>query len=148
MQIVLHEGVSGLGNRGDIVDVTDGYARNFLIPQGLASRSTEGAKAQADAMRRTWQLKNAKEREAAEEVAKVLVAKSVVITARASGEGRLYGSVSAADIATAVRDQTGIELDRRSIDTGEGVHEVGTHTVTARPHDAVQFPITIEVAPA
>lgn len=145
MQIVLHEGVPGLGNRGDIVEVKDGYARNYLIPGGLAAKSTPGAAAQADAMRRSWQLKNAKEREAAEEVAKVLVAKSVVITARASGEGRLYGSVSAADVATAVSDQTGIELDRRSIDVGEGIHEVGTHTVTARPHDEVQFPITVEV---
>ncbi len=75
MQVVLHEGVAGLGNRGDIVDVADGYARNYLIPKGLARMGTAGAEAQAEAMRRTWQLKNAKEREAAEEVAKVLVAK-------------------------------------------------------------------------
>ncbi len=145
MRIVLHEGVSGLGNRGDLVDVSDGYARNFLIPEGKAQLATSGAEAQAEAMRKSWQLKNAKDREAAEEIAKLLVARSIMIPARAGAGGKLFGSITGADIVTAITEQTEIELDRKMLSLGESIRSLGTHMVTAQPHADVQFPITVEV---
>jgi len=148
MKVVLHQQVPQLGNRGDVVDVSDGYARNYLIPQGVAQKATDGVEAQAEAMRKTWVLKNAKDREAAEEVAKALVTSSIVISARASSEGKLFGSVSSSDVVDAVKAQTGVELDRKMLNLAEGIKTVGTHTVTVHPHDDVQFPVTVEVEAA
>jgi large subunit ribosomal protein L9 len=145
MRIVLHQGVKGLGNRGDVIEVADGFARNYLIPQGLAQRANAGAEAQAEAMRRAWSHKNSQQREAAEEVAKTLVAKTIVVTARASGEGKLFGSVNPTDIAEAIEAQTGVVLDRKSIHLAEGIRTVGTHSVKVQPHADVEFPVTIEV---
>jgi large subunit ribosomal protein L9 len=147
MRIVLHEGVKGLGNRGDVLDVADGFARNYLIPQGLAQRANAGAEAQAEAMRRSWNQKNTQQREAAEEVAKTLVARTIVVTVRASGEGKLFGSVSPADIAEAVEAQTGVVLDRKTIHVDEGIRTTGTHSVKVQPHAEVEFPVSIEVSP-
>jgi large subunit ribosomal protein L9 len=146
MRIVLHQGVRGLGNRGDVLDVADGYARNYLIPQGLAQRANAGVEAQAEAMRKAWNQKNTQLREAAEEVAKTLVAKTIVITARASGEGKLFGSVNLGDIAEAIEAQTGVVLDRKSIHLDEGIRSVGTHSVKVQPHSDVEFPVTLEVS--
>lgn len=146
MRIVLHQVVRGLGNRGDVLDVADGYARNFLIPQGLAQRANAGVEAQAEAMRKAWNQKNTQQREAAEEVAKTLVAKTIVIAARASGEGKLFGSVNTGDIADAIEAQTGVVLDRKSIHLDEGIRSVGTHSVKVQPHNDVEFPVTLEVS--
>lgn len=145
MRVVLHEGVSGLGNRGDLVDVSDGYGRNFLIPQGKAQLATAGVEAQAESMRKSWQLKNAKDREAAEEIAKLLVARSVTIPARAGAGGKLFGSVTTSDIVAAISEQTEVELDRKMLSLDEGIRTLGTHMVTAQPHADVQFPVTVEV---
>lgn len=145
MRVVLHEGVSGLGNRGDLVEVSDGYGRNFLIPQGKAQLATAGVEAQADAMRKSWTLKNAKDREAAEEIAKLLVARSITIPARAGAGGKLFGSVTSADIVTAITEQTEAVLDRKMLTLTEGIRTIGTHMVTAQPHADVQFPVTVEV---
>jgi large subunit ribosomal protein L9 len=145
MRIVLHEVVKGLGNRGDLVDVSDGYARNFLIPKGMAQLASAGVEQQADSMRKAWSMKNAKDREAAEEVAKVLVTAVVSIPARAGGEGKLFGSVTAADVATAIAAQTGVELDRKMIALDDAIRTVGTHSVTVQPHPEVQFPVSVDV---
>ena len=148
MRVVLHDGVKGLGNRGDLVDVADGYGRNYLIPKGLAQLASSGVEVQADAMRKAWTLKNAKDREAAEEVAKVLVTAVVSIPARASGEGKLFGSVSSAEVATAITAQTGVELDRKMIALDDAIRTIGTHSVMIQPHPDVQFPVSIDVVEA
>lgn len=145
MRIVLHDRVTGLGNRGDVVEVSDGYARNHLIPAGLAHQATAGVEAQAEAMRRSWQQRNAQQREAAEEIAKRLVARPVEIAVRAGSEGRLFGSVTTADIADAVQAQVGIELDRRTLVLDEPIKSVGSHMVRAKPHPEVEFPVTVNV---
>ena len=145
VKVILRSDVSGLGKRGDIVEVSKGYARNFLAPRGLAMAATEGAVDQAKAMRRARDIKDARDRESAEEVAKVLVARPIEVTARAGGGGRLFGSVTNAEIAEAVLSQTGIELDRKDLHLDEHIKELGTHQVTARLHADVQFPITVEV---
>ena len=115
MKVVLRTDVDNVGKRGDIVDVADGFARNFLIPGGQAIAATDGIKAQADSMRRKRDLSDAKDREAAEVVARTLVPAVIKIKAKAGAEGKLFGSVTTADIVAAVQEQTGVELDRRKL---------------------------------
>jgi large subunit ribosomal protein L9 len=148
MRVVLHESIDGLGSRGDLVDVADGYARNSLIPKGLAQQATAGVVEQASAMKRTWQLRNAKEREAAEEIAKVLVSRPIEIPARAGAEGKLFGSVTSTDLASAIQEQTGVEIDRKMIELSESIRSTGSHSVTLKPHPEVQFPIMVSVVEA
>ena len=148
LKVILRADVSGLGKRGDIVEVSKGYERNFLAPRGLAMAATDGAQQQATAMRRSRDVKDARDRESAEQIATVLVPKTIKITVKASDAGRLFGSVTQTEIADAVRAATGIELDRKDILLEEHIKDTGTHMVTARLHSDVQFPITIEVTAA
>ncbi len=146
MRLILREDVQGLGKRGDVCDVADGYGRNYLVPRGLAMRSSEGAATQASAMRKSRDVRDARDREAATAVATTLVPTVIHITARASDEGRLFGSIGAQEVADAVLAQTTIELDRRSISVDEPIKETGTHTVAVKLHAEVEFPVTLEVA--
>ena len=148
MRIVLRSDVDQVGKKGDIVEVADGFARNYLVPKGLAFKATGGVAAQAAAMRRSRDLRDANDRAAAEEVARTLVPKVVTITARAGAEGKLFGSVTTSDVADAVAAQTGIELDRRKLHLDEPIKVVGTHLVPAKLHSDVEFPITVEVVTA
>ena len=148
MKIVLHDRIDGLGNRGDVVIVADGYARNFLIPAGKAHMAAAGAEAQAAQMKRTWEVQNTKDRAGAEHMAKALVVHALTISARASAEGKLFGSVSSSDVAQAISEQAGIEIDRKMIELDEGIKEVGSHMITRKPHPDVQFPVTVEVTAA
>lgn len=145
MKVILRTDVSNLGKRGDILDVADGYARNYLVPKGIAIKASDGTQAQAKSMRRARDLRDAQDRSAAEEVATTIVSKVVTLTARAGSEGKLFGSVTAADIAAAVEAQTGVEIDRRKLDLAEPVKTLGTHVIPVKLHADVQFPITVEV---
>ena len=113
MKLLLRSDVSGVGKRGDIVDVADGYARNYLVPKGFAIKASPGVNRQAEMMRRSRAIKDATDRASAEEVAKVLVPSVITITRRAGSEGKLFGSVTVADVAEAVYSQKNIELDRK-----------------------------------
>ena len=144
MQVILRNDVDGLGKRGDIVDVADGHARNYLLPKGHAMKATAGAVEQAAKMRRARDLKDQSDREAATTVASALVPQIISITAKAHDD-KLFGSIHDAEIVAAVQEQTGIELDRRVIEIDEPIREVGQHTVTAQLHSDVSFPIRIEV---
>ena len=146
MKIVLRTDVNGLGKRGDIAVVADGYARNFLVPQGLAFKASPGAQSQADAMRRSRDIHDAADRTAAEDIARQLVPKVITIAARAGGEGKLFGSVTTIDVVEAVQAQTGLELDRRKVHLEEPIREVGTHRVNVKLHSEVEFPVTVEVS--
>jgi large subunit ribosomal protein L9 len=146
MKVILRSDVDRVGKKGDILDVADGFARNFLVPKGLALKATDGAAAQASAMRRSRDLKDARDREAAETVARKLVPAVIRISMRAGNEGRLFGSVTAADVATAVQEQTGIELDRRRLHLEEPIRSVGTHEVPVKLHSDVEFRVTLEVS--
>jgi large subunit ribosomal protein L9 len=148
MQIILRADVDSVGKKGDVVEVADGFARNFLVPKGLAIKATPGMEAQATSMRRSRDVKDAHERGAAEEVATKLVPRVITITAKAGVEGKLFGSVTANDVATAVTEQTGIELDRKRLQMHEPIKTLGTHLVPAKLHTDVEFPITVEVVPA
>ena len=146
MKVILRSDVDSVGKRGDLVEVSDGHARNHLIPKGLAMRATVSAEAQAEAMRRARQVRDTKVIEEAQEVATRLVPQVIEIDANADEGGSLFGSVSDADIATAVTEQTGVELDRRVLIIDEPIRTTGTHYVMAKLHQEVQFPITIEVS--
>ena len=146
MKLLLRSDVDGVGKKGDVVDVSDGYARNFLVPKGFAIAATKGIDAQASAMRRSRDVKDAADRGAAEEVAKSLVPTVITIAAKAGPEGRLFGSVTAADVVEAVRQQTGIELDRRALNLDEHIKETGSHAVPVKLHSDVQFQISVEVS--
>jgi large subunit ribosomal protein L9 len=145
MKIVLRTDVSQVGKKGDIVDVADGYARNYLVPKGLAFKATPGVEAQATAMRRGRDLRDANDRSAAEEVARALVPRVITLSARAGADGKLFGSITTTDIADAVAAQTGIELNRRKINLEEPIKALGQHLVPAKLHADVEFPITVEV---
>jgi large subunit ribosomal protein L9 len=145
VKLVLRTDVDQVGKKGDIVDVADGYGRNYLVPKGLAFLASSGVTAQAAAMRRSRDVRDANDRAAAEEVARTLVPRVVTITARASGEGKLFGSVTTSDIAEAVTAQTGVELDRRKLHLDEPIKSLGQHLVPAKLHADVEFPITVEV---
>ena len=110
MKLVLRTDVDQVGKKGDIVDVADGYGRNYLVPKGLAFKATDGVAAQAASMRKSRDLRDAQDRSAAEEIAKKLVPQVVPITARAGAEGKLFGSVTTADLAEAITAQTGVEV--------------------------------------
>ena len=146
MKLLLRSDVDGVGKRGDIVEVADGFARNFLVPKGFAIKASSGVTAQAEAMRRSRDTKDAVARAAAEEIAKTLVPAVITVTSRASGEGKLFGSVATTEVLEAVVAQTGIELDRKSIQLDEPIKTTGTHHVTAKLHPEVQFQITVEVS--
>ena len=148
MRLLLRSDVEGVGKKGDVVDVADGYGRNFLVPKGFAVKASDGVELQAKAMRRSRDVKDAADRSAAEEIAKQLVPTVITISAKAGPEGRLFGSVTALDVVDAVREQTGVELDRKSLTLDEHIKDTGTHTVPARLHADVQFQITVEVVGA
>lgn len=148
MELILRSDVSGLGHRGDVVEVADGYGRNYLLPKGLAMKVTAGARQQAEGMAKARAVQDAAEREVAEGVASQLAGRTVTIPMRAGDEGKLFGSVTAADVADAVAAQVAIEVDRHDIVLETAIKEVGTHEVVLRPHPDVQIPLIVEVTPA
>lgn len=145
VQLIMRSDVDNVGKKGDIVDVSDGFARNFLVAKGLAMKASPGAVAQATAMRRARAIKDAKDRESAEQVARLLVTKVIRIPGRAGPEGRLFGSVTTADLVTAVQDQAGVTLERKRIHLDEPIKTVGSHEVPIRLHPEVEFRLPVEV---
>jgi large subunit ribosomal protein L9 len=148
MKLLLHADVDGLGKRGDLIEVADGYGRNYLVPKGLALPATDGIEAQADSMRRARDQRETRDRAASDEIAKALVGKPITVSHQAGENGRLFGSVTAHEVADAVQAQTGIELDRRNLHLDDPIRTIGTHQVTAKLKANVQFPITVEVVEA
>ena len=148
MKVVLRADVEHLGQKGDLVDVADGYARNFLVPRGLALRATSGIQKQADAMRRNRDARDRREREAAQAIADQLVAPTIQIQARAGEGGRLFGSVTSSDVADAVQTQIGVELDRRKLDLDEPLKELGVSDLVVRLHPEVTATLRVEVVAA
>ena len=134
MKIVLRADVENLGNKGDLVEVADGYARNYLVPRGFAIRATKGIQKQAEAMRRNREANERRAREAAEVIAAGLSGRGVTLKVRAGEAGRLFGSVTASDIADAVQSQLGVEIDRRRIGLDEPIKELGESELPVRLH--------------
>jgi large subunit ribosomal protein L9 len=150
MKVVLRTDLDKVGKRGDIVDVADGYARNFLLPKGHAIVASAGVSSQANAMRRARDLKDAKDREAAEVVARTLVPMVIRIPARAGSgnQAKLFGSITTSDIADAVAEQAKVTIDRRRLHLEEPLKSLGTHEVPVKLHSDVEFRITVDVVRA
>ena len=148
MKLVLRSDVHGVGRRGDIVDVTGGFARNFLLPEGRAIVATDGVEAQASAMRRARDLREARDREAAESKAKVLAGTVLSVRARAGTGGRLFGSVTAVDVVEAALGQKGVTIERRHVVLEEPIKAVGSYDVPVRLFEGVATVVTVEVAAA
>lgn len=144
MKVILRNDIAGLGKRGDICDVKDGYARNFLFPSAQALLATDGAVTQAAAMRRRRDLRDAADKDSAQEKARILVTRTITIPAKAGKEGRLYGSITTSDIANAIAAQTDIAIDRKQLQV-EAIKTVGSYSVAAKLHHDVAFPINLEI---
>jgi large subunit ribosomal protein L9 len=146
MKLILTQEVSGLGTPGDIVEVRDGYGRNFLVPRGLAISWTRGAEKQVAQIRRGRDVREIRDLGQARDVAAQLDALTVTLPARAGQGGRLFGSVTAADVVEAVKAAGGPTLDKRRVELPAAhIKTVGTHTVSVRLHPEVAAPITVEV---
>jgi len=148
VKVNLRSDVSNVGNKGDVLDVADGYARNFLVPRGLAFKAAPGAIAQAADMRRARDLRHARDRASAEEVATRLAPKVITIPAKAGAEGRLFGSVTSAEVVAAVEAQAGVALERRRLHLDEPIKTVGVHEVAVRLHPDVELRLNVEVVAA
>lgn len=148
MRVVLRSDVAKLGKRGDICDVADGYARNYLFPKGHAIAAHTGITEQAATMRRAREIKDAHDRQVAETVARALVQHVIQIPMRAGPEGKLFGSVTSATIAEAIAEQAGVEVDRYRLQLSEPIKSLGTHEVALRLHAEVEFPVTVEIVKA
>ena len=145
MKVLLREDVKGIGRRGDVVEVTGGYARNYLLPSGKAMTATDSMSGQAESMRRSRDVRDAKDREAAQAQAKLLAGAVIGIQARAAAGGRLFGSVGPVEIVKAIADQKGIEVDQNKVVLAEHIKDVGSNDVAIELFDDVVVALTVEV---
>ena len=150
MKLILTTDVSGLGAPGDIVEVKDGYGRNFLLPRGMAVIATKGAEKQVQTIRRAQQARSVRGLDHANEIKAALEGIGLVRLAARSGAGggRLFGSVTQADVVAAVRAAGGPTIDKRIIDLPGHIKTTGTHQVGVRLHPEVTATISLEVVPA
>jgi large subunit ribosomal protein L9 len=148
VKVLLRDDVAGVGRRGDIVKVAGGFARNFLLPEGRAIVATDGVAGQAEQMRRGRDLREAKDRGAAEAQATILAGAVIPISARAGGGGRLFGSISASDVADAIKAGKGVEIDRKHVLLADPIKEVGSFDVTVDLFAGVATVVTVEVTAA
>ena len=147
MKLILTADVANLGGPGDNVEVKDGYGRNFLLPRGLAIVATRGAMKQVATIRRTQEGKRIRDLDHAKEIAGRLQGLgTVTIDAKSAGQGgKLFGSVTPADIAAAVKAQGGPNLDKRLVDTAGHIKSTGSHRVTVRLHPDVSVELPLDV---
>ena len=147
MKIILQKPVEKLGVPGDVVEVADGYARNFLVPRGLAVKAHKGAAKQAETLQRAHATRITKQKSEFEAVASKLISEGPIrVSARAGEEGKLFGSVTAADLADAISSHTGISVDRKDVRLDEPIRSLGTHEVRVHLFHEVDPVVTIEVA--
>ncbi len=146
MKLILTQEVTGLGAPGDVVEVAGGYGRNYLVPRGLAMRWTRGGQKQIELIKRARSARDIRGLDDAKEAAGRLSALKVRLQTRAGESGRLFGSISPADIAAAVRTAGGPELDKRRIEVPNPIKTVGIHRVSVRLHPEVTASLDIEVS--
>jgi len=148
MKLILTQEVSGLGGPGDVVEVAGGYGRNYLIPRNLAMRWTRGAEKQIDLIKRGRSSRAIQGLDDARRAAAELEGLTVRLQTRAGASGRLFGSVTPADIAAAVRAAGGPELDKRRIEVANAIKTVGSHQVKVRLHPEVTASVDVEIVGA
>lgn len=147
MKIILTQEVTGLGSAGDVVEVKDGYGRNYLLPQGYAIRWTRGGEKDVLSIRRGRQTREIRSMEEATEVAQRLEGLDVRLSARAGDGGRLFGSITPAEIVDAVKSAGGPALDRRRLELPGTIKTTGSHRVRVRLHSEVTAAFDVAVLP-
>ncbi|MDR2373117.1 MAG: 50S ribosomal protein L9 [Bifidobacteriaceae bacterium] len=147
-KIILTHEVSGLGQAGDILEVKDGYARNYLVPRKLATPWTKGAEKQIVTMRRAVKSREMANVEDALAANEKLRATTVPVGAKAGAGGRLFGTVTSSDVAAAIKEVTGVEVDRRKVELPGRIKTTGPYTVQVHLHESVVTPVEINVVPA
>ena len=144
MEVILREHVDHLGKRGEIVKVSDGYARNYLLPRKLALQATDGNKKHVERERKIMETREAEEKGQAEAIAARLASVEIAIPRRVGDTEQLYGSVTAADIADYLKGK-GFEIDRRKLILPEPIKTLGSHNVPLKLHREVTVPLTVQV---
>lgn len=147
-KLILIKDVTGVGTAGEVVEVSDGYARNFLLPKHMAVKASEGALKNASDARNAREETQRRSREEAEAIATQLVGSRVVIAAQSGDEGKLFGSIGVADVVEGVEKFTGIALDRKTVRLAEPIKSIGLHEATIRLHAEVEFPLSLDIIPA
>ncbi len=145
MTLILTHEVDGLGSPGDVVEVKDGYGRNYLLPRGFAIKWTRGAQKQIDSIRRARAAREIRSLDEAKQIAEQLGSLKVRLNQRAGDNGRLFGSVTSTDVAEAVKAAGGPEVDKRRIQIRNPIKSVGDYTVEIRLHPEVNVSLPIEV---
>lgn len=148
MKIILTHEVSGLGAAGDVVDVKDGYARNYLVPRGFAIRWTKGGEKDVEQIRRARKIHEIATIEQANEIKARLEGVKVRLAVRSGDAGRLFGSVTQGDIASAIKAAGGPEVDKRRVELGAPIKTLGSHQVSVRLHPEVAAKLGVEVVAA
>lgn len=146
MKVILTDEIKGLGHRGDVVTVTPGYARNFLLPKELAFPATPGNTKRIEQQKKQYDVKMAKDREKAEEIAKAIEGTTLVLRKRSGEQDALYGSVTSSELAEALAAK-GVTIDKRRIELEEPIKRLGTHTVHVKLHRDVTVGVKVEVLP-
>ncbi|MBF4163914.1 50S ribosomal protein L9 [Nocardioides acrostichi] len=145
MKLILTQEVTGLGGPGDIVEVKDGYGRNYLVPRGVAIRWTRGAEKTVESIRSARSARSVRDLAHAEQIKTALEQGTVNVTVKAGESGRLFGSVTPAEIAGAVAETSGETIDKRTIAISNPIRSLGAHQVTVRLHDEVSATVALNV---
>lgn len=145
MKVILQQDVKKLGNKGDLIDVSEGYARNYLVPRGLAIEANEANLKSLKHEKSVAKQKEEREREEARGRAAKLESLTIKISAKTGDSGRLFGSVTAGDIADAVKSSSGMEVDKRRIDLKEPIKALGTYRVSVQVHPGITAQLTVQV---
>ncbi|MGZ5493032.1 MAG: 50S ribosomal protein L9 [Thermoanaerobaculia bacterium] len=146
MKVILTEEIRGLGTRGDVVNVKDGYARNYLLPKNLAREATAGNLKSVEQERRKWALLANQEKEAAQKAAESVKGMKITVQKRVGDNGQLFGSVTANEIADGL-EAKGVHVDKRRIELGHPIKSIGVHDVEVRLYRDVSAQIQVEVVP-
>ena len=147
MKLILTQEVGGLGAPGDIVEVKDGYGRNFLVPRGFAVRWTRGGERTIDSIKAARSSREVRDLDHAQQIKAKLEGTTFSLPVRAGEGGRLFGAVTVSDIATAISG-AGAEVDKRKIMVGNPIKSLGAHQVTVKVHDEVDATVSLNVVPA
>ena len=145
MKLILTQEVTGLGTPGDVVEVKDGYGRNYLVPRGFAVAWTKGGEKQVETIRKARSTREIKSLEEAQQLRQTLESTTVTLPAKAGANGRLFGAVTTADVAEAVAKVGGPKVDRRKVELQQPIKSLGDYSVLVRLHPEVQAKVAVSV---
>ena len=148
MKLILNQEVPNLGAPGDVVEVKDGYGRNYLVPRGFAQLWTKGADKQIASIKRAREVREVRDTAQATEIKTQLASLTVKLPARSGDGGRLFGSITSADVVEAVTKAGGPKLDRRLVQLAAPIKSLGQHVITVKVHPEVEATLTLEVVKA